>query len=134
MEPVPLADLRVVHEGSDDTAGAALASLAVHHHHVLRVRVQPRLHGAADGGETLQGGSQVVGPPKVQHLFGEERGGEGGGGGGGGRGGEGRGGEGRGGEERGGEGRRGRNERDDERKERGSRRGGREVVGEEGER
>ena len=128
MEPVPLADLRVVHEGSDDTAGAALASLAVHHHHVLRVRVQPRLHGAADGGETLQGGSQVVGPPKVQHLFGEERGGEGGGGG------EGRGGEGRRGEERGGEGRRGRNERDDERKERGSRRGGREVVGEEGER
>ena len=61
-------------------------------------------------------GARWSGHPKSSTCL--ERRGEG-------RGGEGRGGEGRGGEERGGEGRGGRKERDDERKERGSRRGGR---------
>ena len=61
---LPLTNLRIVHESSDDAACSSLPSLAVHHGNMLQVRVQPRLHGLANtvlGGGTGRGEKEMKG-------------------------------------------------------------------------
>lgn len=53
--------------------GRAAAHLVVQHHHVVRPRVQPRVHGFANAADLLQRRGVQVGPAEIQHL-GEELG------------------------------------------------------------
>ena len=65
---LPLANLGIIHEGCYNTTSAALASLTVHYHHMLGVRIQPGFHGTAYSRQSLQRWCQVVRPPEIQHL------------------------------------------------------------------
>ena len=57
-----------MHVGGDDDGDAGAAPLAVQHHHVAGVGVEPGVDGFAHAAQPLQGWGQVVRPPVVLHL------------------------------------------------------------------